>query len=333
VVTASGGSVRGWSAADGEALTTFEYEAEINSIAFSPDGARLLVAASSAPSRASIRLFDARTGEELVRLSDDHAQTGAVFSPDGKSLFTASGAMARIWETATGQELARFAHRRPVSNAAFSPDGTRLVTASEDNTARLSDAASGTELVRLVHNPSNWGVQSAMFSPNGSRVLTASDDNMARIWETVSGKEIARLVGHVSRVETATFSPDGGRVLTTSSDATARVWDVTWAAKLDGDALVRAVARHRLVGEGRLTDEELLILRPILGEIDSDVVSRWLAPSPDPKEEAKIEAALDQWRRQCQRALALARNDWIARADEITADLAKSQAETKASAN
>src|SRR5262249_28129636 len=103
---------------------------------------------------------------------------------------------------------------------------------------------------------------------------------------------------------------------------TARVWDLTWAAKLTGDRLVRAVARTRLVGEGRLTEEELRILRPILGEVDPDVVSRWLKPSPDPAEEAEIEAALGQRRNQRELALALARNDWARRAAEINSVLA-----------
>jgi hypothetical protein len=43
------------------------------------------------------------------------------------------------------------------------------------------------------------------------------------------------------------------------------VWDVTWAAKLNGDALVRAVARTRLVGEGWLTEDEQRTLAPALG--------------------------------------------------------------------
>lgn len=50
---------------------------------------------------------------------------------------------------------------------------------------------------------------------------------------------------------------------------------MTWAAKLQGDTLARAVARKRLVGEGRLTEEEQRILLPLFGEVDPDVVSRW----------------------------------------------------------
>jgi WD40 repeat protein len=104
---------------------------------------------------------------------------------------------------------------------------------------------------------------------------------------------------HDQAVSSAAFSPDGAQVVAASGGA--HVWDVTWAAKLTGERLVRAVARERLKGCGRLTEEELRTLRPILGEVNPDVTSRWLAPSPD---DGEVEAALVQWRRHREMALA-----------------------------
>jgi hypothetical protein len=57
------------------------------------------------------------------------------------------------------------------------------------------------------------------------------------------------------------------------------------------------------------------------------VVSRWLKPSPDPKEEAQIEAALVQWRRHRAMALALSKEDWAQRDAKINANLATRRAE------
>jgi hypothetical protein len=51
-----------------------------------------------------------------------------------------------------------------------------VVTASHDNTARIWNADSGTEIALLEG-------RSAGFSPDGKRLVTASTDNTARIWD------------------------------------------------------------------------------------------------------------------------------------------------------
>jgi hypothetical protein len=56
-----------------------------------------------------------------------------------------------------------------------------VVTASNDNTARLWDAASGEPVGEPMKHQSD--VNSAQFSPDGQRVVTASNDNTARLWD------------------------------------------------------------------------------------------------------------------------------------------------------
>jgi WD40 repeat protein/energy-coupling factor transporter ATP-binding protein EcfA2 len=119
-------------------------------------------------------------------------------------------------------------HRGAVRGVAFSRDGSRLATASADGTARVWDAASGTELNALRHEGEVWGVA---FSPDGTRLASASSDRTARMWELASGAQLY-VLGHQDAVRGVAFSPDGNRLATASADGTARVWDTASATQL-----------------------------------------------------------------------------------------------------
>ena len=114
-------------------------------------------------------------------------------------------------------------HEASVRSASFSPDGRRIVTASEDKTARLWDASSGS----LIASPEGHEdeVLSACVQP-GRR---PDRDRVLRQDGAAVGREhrrlIASLQGHEDAVLSASFSPDGGRIVTASADNTARLWD------------------------------------------------------------------------------------------------------------
>ena len=103
------------------------------------------------------------------------------------------------------------------------------MTASDDNTARLWDAATGS-LARRAARGTRAGSIAPAFSPDGARIVTASDDNTARVWDATTGASLAVLQGHTDRVSSAAFSPDGARIVTASEDNTARVWDAATGA-------------------------------------------------------------------------------------------------------
>ena len=199
------------------------------SAAFSPDGARLVIASGDK----TARLWDAKSGASLAVL-EGHTNfvTSAAFSPDGARIVTASGdKTARLWDAKSGASLAVLeGQTNSVTSAAFSPDGARIVTASDDNTARLWDAKTGASLAVLQGHTGS--VNSAGFSPDGTRVATASDDNTARLWDAKMGAALAVLEGHTDSVNSAGFCPDGTQVVTASDDNTARLWDAKTGATL-----------------------------------------------------------------------------------------------------
>jgi WD40 repeat protein len=105
-------------------------------------------------------------------------------------------------------------HEDVVLAVAFSPDGTRVATGSNDHSARVFDAATGTEICRVDHDDTVWAV---VFSPDGTRVATGSHDRSARVFHADTGREMCR-VDHDDAVLDVAFSPDGARIATSSTN-------------------------------------------------------------------------------------------------------------------
>jgi WD40 repeat protein/tetratricopeptide (TPR) repeat protein len=110
-------------------------------------------------------------------------------------------------------------------DVSFSADGRLVVTASTDGTARVWDAATGTQVGGVLQHAGSTVV--ASFTPDGQRVFTLSTDGAVRIWELGLAGEAYRAVKHPAAVQTAAFSPDGRWAVTASVDGTAHVWDLS----------------------------------------------------------------------------------------------------------
>jgi hypothetical protein len=172
-----------------------------------------------------------------------------------------------------------------VNDAAFSPDGKRIVTASDDNSARLWDAATGKQIAALEdHSGKVWiGLHGAGFSPDGQRILTASVDS-AHLWDAAAGQQIAAFEAHTGRVNSAAFSPDGQYVVTASQDGTARIRYVSRSAVMVGRrGLCSPLALARGVGQRTNREYGDLLMQEAPGDLYAGALTQLGRAADDPE--------------------------------------------------
>ena len=256
--------------------SSVEPSAEVQSIAYSPDGKKLASASESGQIKlwnarssellrtleghtwhvnsvafapdgntlasgsydSTIKLWDARSGA-LVRTLEGHTSWvhSVAFAPDGNTLASGSYKTIKLWDAHSG-ELVRTleGHTGSVRSVAFAPDGKTLASGSGDNTIKLWDAHSG-ELLRTLEGHTS-DVSSVAFAPDGKTLASGSGDNTIKLWDMRSGAQLHTLEGHTRWVNSVAFAPDGSTLASSSEDKTIKLWDV-----LSGE-LVRTLEGH-----------------------------------------------------------------------------------------
>ena len=205
-------------------IATFQgHENWVCSIAFSPDGARLV----SGSADRTIKLWDVKTGECLQTL-EGHSNwvMSVAFSPDGARLVSGSADRTiKLWDVKTGECLQTLeGHRHGIWSVAFSPNGQSFVSGSADRTIKRWAAATGECLQTMMGH--EHGVWTVAFSPDGRSLASGSADQTVRLWDAATGECQQTLAGHSNWVWRVAFSPDGRSLASGSADQTVRVWNI-----------------------------------------------------------------------------------------------------------
>ncbi|HLO33841.1 MAG TPA: WD40 repeat domain-containing protein [Anaerolineales bacterium] len=227
------------------------HTAQVNSVAFSPDGKIL----ASGSDDGTVILWEVTTKRLIGQLRGHTASARSVaFSPDGKTLVSGSDDHTLIlWNVETGQLIHQLSgHSTPVLSVAFSPDGKTLASGSEGSTLILWDVKSGKPVRQL--NGHEASVLSVAFSPDGGTLASSDADGLVLLWDIstlpkpTAGNEppIHELTRHADRVNSVAFSPNGRILAWGRDDGTVILWDLTrelLVSQLNGHAAsVRSLA-------------------------------------------------------------------------------------------
>ncbi|MDE3258700.1 MAG: hypothetical protein OYM47_12765 [Gemmatimonadota bacterium] len=206
-------------------IATLEgHRSEVNSMAFSPDGATL---ASSGSWDREIKLWHVKSRRSFATLSGHtDAVTSVSFSSTGGTL--ASGSRdhtIKLWNRMSGGPIATLeGHTDVVTSVSFSSGGGVLASGSRDGTVKLWDVRMREVIGTLQGHTGE--VASVSFSPDGAFLATGSWDRTVKLWDVEAREQVGTLEGHTSGVTTVAFSPDGGTVASGSRDRTVILWDM-----------------------------------------------------------------------------------------------------------
>jgi WD40 repeat protein len=259
-----------------------QHPEQINSLAYSPDGAH--VATASADGTAQI--WEADTGLPLGESLEHPGQVDrAEFGPGGRFLWTVSQGTVRQWELKSAKpEQALISRRRPypppLSDVQLSPANrfaiarqkiARQKNDDEDDecAVNLYEVATGRRVAELFPPDFDTPFRVA-FSPDNRTVMVASSDGPVRQWDLATGKPVGPPL-QLAKVSGVAFSPDGKRFVTGTRPGQVQFWDTATARPVGRPFPAPAGAtRVALSKDGRM-----LVVGCADGKVQSwDVVSR-----------------------------------------------------------
>ena len=114
-------------------------------------------------------------------------------------------------------------HDYLASHAIVFSDGRRFLTSGIDNTVRIWDFATGTE-IRSITGTGASGL--VALSPDERWMLTASG-NTGLLWDVATGELVRKFTGHHAEVSAIAFSPDNLYAFTADVSGRMQLWDRT----------------------------------------------------------------------------------------------------------
>lgn len=193
----------------------------IESVAFSPDGSKLLVAGGLPGRMGEIQVWDLAKKElELSRIVGYDTAYGASWSPDGKLIaFGLPDNTVRGIKASNGdQVLLMGSHNDWVLDTEWSLKGDHLVSVGRDMSAKLTEVATERfvdNITSITPGALKGGINAVTRHPKQDHVLVGGSDGVPQIYRMV--RETARKIG------------DNANLIRKYPAMKGRIWDVAFA--------------------------------------------------------------------------------------------------------
>ena len=205
---------------------------KVNSVRFSTDGERLVVAGGIVGVTGTASIWDVKTGKKL-RQFRGHNDTiySAMESPDGNTLVTAGyDRRILIWDLKRETIIRELTgHNGAIYDLDFSQDSRNLISASGDQTVKVWELESGQRLDTLGQPLKEQFA--ARLSPDNRHIAAAGGDHRIRVWQFVSRQTnginpiVHSRFAHQATIVALRYSHSGDRIISTAEDQTIKVWN------------------------------------------------------------------------------------------------------------
>jgi WD40 repeat protein len=218
-----------WETRTGKEIARLPHADLVNSLAFSPDGQRIVTAGDDN----LVHVWDIKSQKEIFQVQHQNRVNLVTISSDGKRGASAESCFQtgptfpqpcspfiKVWDTSSGQLIWQQQLAAPwVSNLLFSPDGQRLATTNDyiqgcptskcELAVQVWDANTGRLVSKMVHGEV---IIALAISPDGRQLASGGSDGTLRIWNPANGEETAHITG-IGSPWSASFSSDNRSIL------------------------------------------------------------------------------------------------------------------------
>lgn len=195
-----------------------------DSVAWSPDGAYILVGGSIGIWKYQAGALDTQLEPELIDVGGE--VTHFAVSPTGTLAVSHSGSRElQFWDLASANLVESVQVDGSKYRLAYSADGKYI---------SLNNGSSGMAIydvnAKAIHTQAqaSLGTNVALvFSPDAAKVVGVNSSYRLLVWDVATGGDPMQLEGHSASVDDIAISPDGSLIASASTDDSVRIWNLS----------------------------------------------------------------------------------------------------------